>query len=479
MTSGWQAQLELADIQGNILQGYTFPFAQYRFFRVDDPAKARLFIAAVTTRVTTAELWPNHDKPNSAVNIGFTHRGLTALQLPSATVDAFSLDFREGMLARAGLLADRGESAPERWESVWRTGEVHIWISLNATTPEALKARGDWLDGCVSEPGGVTQKALQDAAMRVVNGKPKASEHFGYTDGFGNPPIAGAGPPSTGKTPGGLGKPLPDGDWAPIAAGEFLLGHVNEQGEVAPTPPPAGLFRNGTFMAYRKLHQKVATFRRFLQEEGGRYGDPKLLAAKLVGRWPDGTPLALSPQMPYQGNAGVTKAYTDFRYSDDPEGLRCPLSAHIRRANPRDAMEFGGGALDPALAAQLTARRRIIRRGRPYGAWTPEGEPGDDQAEHGVIFMALNASLEHQFEFIQQRWMNYGSDFRQGNDRDPLAGNQEPEGKFVIPGGVDAPGGHPPHVCFGLPSFVVTRGGDYFFLPSLSALRWIAEGGLR
>jgi Dyp-type peroxidase family len=484
MTCGPQPQLERADIQGNILEGYRLPLAQYRFFRIADPAGGRRFVSAVTTRVTTADYSPGDAKPDPAVNIGFTHRGLTALQLPSEALDGFPLDFRQGMLARVDLLADRGESAPDRWEPMWRTGDVHIWISINAQTPNALEACASWLERCTSAPGGVTEiLPRQDAAMFLVDGKRKSSEHFGYTDGFGNPFVAGADlPRKAGKMPRGLGRPLPNGEWAPIAAGEFLLGHLNEQGEVAPTPHPAGLFRNGTFMVYRKLHQKVATFRRFLEEEGRKYpGGPKLLAAKLVGRWPDGTPLALSPEEPYSPPVNdddrLKKSYTDFRYSADPDGLCCPLSAHIRRANPRDALQFASGqALDPALAAQLTARRRIIRRGLPYGAWIPEDQPADDDGEHGVIFMALNASLEHQFEFVQQRWMNYGSDFRQGNDPDPLAGNRRPEDKLLIPGGADAPGGHPPHICFGLPLFVVTRGGDYFFLPSLSALHWLAEG---
>ena len=188
--------------------------------------------------------------------------------------------------------------------------------------------------------------------------------------------------------------------------------------------------------------------------------------AKFVGRWRDGTPLMKSPDRPDPVVAADDTKNNDFTYASDPDGLVCPHGAHIRRVNPRDSQGFNG---------RLATRRRIVRRGLPYGEWLPEGEPDDGRAR-GIIFMALGASISRQFEFVQQQWVNYGNDFNLGESRDPLIGNNAGEGFFVIPG--QAGTNEPPHFCAKLPSFVTLKGGDYFFLPSLTALRLIASGSI-
>jgi deferrochelatase/peroxidase EfeB len=114
-----------------------------------------------------------------------------------------------------------------------------------------------------------------------------------------------------------------------------------------------------------------------------------------------------------------------------------------------------------------------MRRGVPYGKYVPEGQPVNDTDEHGVIFMALNASIFRQFEFVQQQWIEYGNDARQGNDKDFLLGNHAGKGRYVIQGEADPK--NPPFICGGLPNFVELRGGDYFFMPSLTALAMIAR----
>ena len=153
---------------------------------------------------------------------------------------------------------------------------------------------------------------------------------------------------------------------------------------------------------------------------------------------------------------------TNFRYGDDLHGAKCPFGSHIRRANPRDM-------LDPVLSAHkgsttLVNRRRILRRGLPYL---------DPTGEKGVIFMAGCASIFRQFEFVQQQWMSYGLDFEAGNDTCPLVGGRAQSEKYVIPAG---PANATPFIAANLPEFVTTRGGEYFFLPSLSAIRMIAMG---
>ena len=259
---------------------------------------------------------------------------------------------------------------------------------------------------------------------------------------------------------------MDDGSWAPLATGELLLGYADEAGELPVAPIPHLLANNGTFMVYRKLHQNVATFRRYLEEKGKLYGGGKeKLASKFLGRWRDGTPVELSPDAPNPEIVKDKQRNVNFTFGNDLDGTRCPIGAHVRRTNPRDAFGFNG---------RLVNRRRITRRGLPYGPYVPEDQQVPDHAEHGIIFMALNASLFRQFEFAQQQWVEYGNDARLGNDKDMLIGNHEERDKHMIQG-TDDPN-NPPFVCSGLPNFVELRGGDYFFLPSMTALRMIAAG---
>ncbi len=459
------AEIELPEIQGNVLCGYALPVTRYCHFRFDEPLGARAFVAAVTREVTTAEdkrpdggHWST-SKPESTVNLAFTFRGLAALGLDRPTLAGFPQAFRVGMRVRAPVLVDRGTSAPEQWEPIWLSGEVHACVTLYGSDTVGLETRAAWLEACRQKAGGVTMLQAQDAGALVVDGQLTLKEHFGFTDGFGNPEVAGAGCPSRP----GRGKIMPGGKWAPIATGEFVLGYRNENGEVAVTPEPSQLYRNGTYMVYRKLHENVASFREYVQREGARYpGGPDHLAAKMVGRWQDGTPLELSPDKPDPALGADEQRHNDFVYGGDPTGARCPMGAHIRRANPRDAQGFGG---------ILTNPHRIMRRGVPYGAWTPASQAGDDAADHGIIFVAYNADIENQFEFVQQQWMNYGNDFGLGNDKDPMIGSHLDDDLHVI----GADGRNPLHICRNLPQFVVTRGGEYFFVPSRTALRLLSD----
>jgi Dyp-type peroxidase family len=257
---------------------------------------------------------------------------------------------------------------------------------------------------------------------------------------------------------------LDNGTWAPLATGELLLGYADEAGELPVAPVPHLLASNGTFMVYRKLHQNLATFRAYLEKQAALYpGGKEKLAAKFIGRWRDGTPLELSPDHPDQTIVQDPKRSTNFTYSGDPDGTRCPLGAHMRRVHPRDAFGFNGRLID---------RRRITRRGLPYGRFADENEPVTDSEDRGVIFMALNASLSRQFEFVQQQWIQYGNDARLGNDKDPLLGQHGGHGRFVVQG--DRNPANPPFICSNLPDFVELRGGEYFFIPSITALAMIA-----
>jgi Dyp-type peroxidase family len=452
------SKLNETDIQGFVLRGYNLPFARHLFVHFEDAAKARTFIFRIIPEITTGQHWDS-GKPDSTANIAFTHRGLIALDLPAATLISFPVEFQQSMKDRAAILGDTGRNDPQYWDEVWRDDRVHAWIGINAVSPDALDKRSAELLALMQETGGVTPLDSQDAASIVIDGQITAKEHFGFTDGFGNPDYLGF---QRDSQPG-QGKLMPDGTWAPLATGELLLGYADEAGELPVAPVPHLLASNGTFMVYRKLHQNLATFRSYLDAQATLYaGGKEKLAAKLLGRWRDGTPIELSPDHPDQAITQDPHRNTNFTYAADMEGTRCPIGAHVRRVNPRDAFGFEG---------RLINRRRITRRGLPYGTAAPEGQPVSDADDRGVIFIALNASLSRQFEFVQQQWINYGNDARLGNDKDPIMGSHGDHGRFVVQG--DTTPTNPPFVCNRLPDFVELRGGDYFFLPSITALGMI------
>ncbi len=284
-------------------------------------------------------------------------------------------------------------------------------------------------------------------------------DHFGFYDGIAQPAIEGSG---VAPRPGD-GQPDGRGGWRAVRTGEFLHGYEDEDGRL-PEAPVAPFDRNGTFAVYRKLHMDVAAFRRFVNDV--EYpGGPEQLAAKLVGRWRDGTPLVRSPDQPEPALAADPAAINDFSYAADPDGLRCPIGAHIRRANPRDARGFFDG--------RLSNRHRIIRRGRTYGEPLAPGATEDDGVDRGLIFVCFNASIWRQFETIQALWIDDGDPFGLGPDKDFLIGEPHgTQGKMTIQG-------RPPFFIKPQPRFVTMRGGEYLYRPGMTGLRWLAAAASR
>lgn len=454
-------KLDLSDIQGNVLRGYNLPFARFVFLNFGQAEQARTLLSRLAPLITNATIWDG-DKPSKTLNLAISRSALTALELPIGVINTFPIEFLDGMARRRDVLGDTGPSDPSHWDPIWR-GRVDVWLAINALSDEDRETAFRDVMGLVADSQGAVLLGWQDAGALVIDGRPAPKEHFGYTDGMSQPDFVGGQAidiPGDGK----LGR---HGRWDEIETGEFILGHPNEAGELPLAPSPPVLSKNGTYLVYRKLEQDVRAFRTYVSEQGTRYpGGPEKLMAKFVGRWRDGTPLALSPDKMDPSITSDPNRSNNFTYGDDPQGLKCPIGAHIRRANPRDSNGFNG---------YLATRRRIVRRGLPYGSYVPEGAEIDDQ-ERGVIFMALNASLSRQFEFVQQQWINYGNDFKLGEDRDPLAGGNDSKGRFVIPG--DAGKQEDPFICSQLPSFVKLRGGEYFFVPSLTALRLLAANSI-
>jgi Dyp-type peroxidase family len=444
---------DLGDIQGNVLRGYTYPCAAYLFLRIDDNDQGRALMGRMLPFVTSAEPWTDGPPP-TVMHVALTYAGLAKLGLRQEILDSFPQEFREGMAARAERLGDRGPSAPENWEPGLGTGEAHALVTVYAVDEEKLETARMALK-TVGHEGAVTVVHEQRASA-MEGGK----DHFGFFDGIAQPAIEGGG--VEGRP--GDGSPT-RGGWRDVKAGEFLLGHRDEDGGL-PDAPLAPFDRNGTFMVYRKLAMDVAAFRQAVAKWGELYpGGPDKLMAKIVGRWQDGTPLSVSPDEPDGDVVEDPARINDFKYGDDPAGLKCPLGSHIRRANPRDSEGFFDG--------KLSDRHRIIRRGRPYGPPLPEGVMEDDGAERGLVFVCFQASIWRQFETIQALWVDDGDPFGLGADKDFLIGEPHGNGagKMTIPG-------NPPFIMRPQPRFVTMRGGEYLYRPSISALKWLAEGGV-
>jgi Dyp-type peroxidase family len=372
--------------------------------------------------------------------------------------------------ARARVLDDIGQSAPERW--LWGSEQkpVDVVIICFAATDEVLGADVEkMLDGA----GTAGLKLVVQLPLVIKREGKQAVEHFGFADGISQPVVRGT--------------PRANGHVAPmhlVAPGEFLLGYEDDNGFYPPSPtvPEAQdgggilpaletgredkLFgkkatmrdfgRNGSFMVVRQLEQHVSTFGAYCRhaadlartETGNPNLDPKWVAAKMVGRWQDGSSLVRN-----RNGRPNREPDNDFAFAtEDPQGLQCPLGSHVRRSNPRDSL-----GSDPETQLRINNRHRILRCGRSY----KKGK------EVGLLFMCLNADIERQYEFMQQTWVS--SSLLQGlaGEKDPTIGANEGTGGFSIPVGEGRV------LLRDLPSFVTTRGGGYFFMPSRSSLRYL------
>jgi Dyp-type peroxidase family len=452
--------IDRRDIQGNILEGYTFPHVRHLFAYFPDATRGKRALAELAPLVTLATVWPDGVRPDVALNLGLSYAGLKALGVAEQRLSRFPLAFREGMHARARALGDVSADFEDWWQDPAR---VQLWIWMHGRTRDALEQLAHSVTQRLAGLATLLALAIDGEVLRNADDLP--IEHFGFRDGISGPSVIGS------KTPArpGDGNLAADGEWKPIATGEFLLGHTDESGAIACLADHDTLGDNGSFAVFRKLGQDVAGFRAYLKQQAALLAaiDPGIdeawLAARMVGRQRNGVPL-IRDVLAYDDTAPNA-----FTFGADREGRVCPLGSHIRRANPRDGHTF----------ADAFKRHRILRRGVAFGKALADGEaavaePAESQfSQRGLLFVALNADLERQFEFLQRLYMNDGEAAKQGRDADPLVGSRpEDPSDFVVPG--DAAQARTTMICPKLPQFVKCLGGGYFFLPALHALAELA-----
>jgi deferrochelatase/peroxidase EfeB len=433
--------LELEDIQHFLISRPRALAARYEFLTFRQPAGGREWLKGILDKVGTATALASGNPATRWVTIGFTWNGLRALGVNQASLATFPEEFRQGMAARADVLGTTGANHPDNWVGGLANQELHAIVILFARdVAERERCRQehrDYLQQC----DGV--KLLSSLDMEALPPYTHAHEHFGYRDRLTQSAIEGMGEePAPGSGPA-------------IKPGEFFLGYPDENGPSAGLPQPEVLSRNGSYVAYLRIEEHVGAFRDFLRQHGDTPEQQELVAAKLMGRWRSGAPLVLSPDKDDPELGGDLQRTNDFDYGKmDPHGYGCPLGAHIRRMNPRDT------------AANMQ-RRKMIRRGGTYGPPLPEDKP-EDGVERGIAAFVGCASLIRQFEFAMNVWANDPNFHELGNERDPFVGTQDGSFDITIPKRPIR------KKIVGLPAFTTIRGGAYFFLPGIKALRYLS-----
>jgi Dyp-type peroxidase family len=434
--------LELDDIQHFLLTRPPATAARYAFLAFREASAGRRWLAGLIDKVGCGKSAPLAEAPDSRwVTIAFTWSGLRALGVNELSLATFPDEFRQGMAARSEVLGDTGVNHPDRWVDGLASPSLHAIVILFARDVAERERCVAEYDKYASALTGVELVSTLD--LEATPPFDYAHDHFGYRDRLSQPAIEGTGEAPT------------PGSGAPLKPGEFFLGYPDEEGLCGPLPQPEALSRNGSFLAYRRLEEHVGRFRDFLREHGDTPEEQELVAAKLMGRWRSGAPLVLAPEKDDPTLGADPQRNNDFNYAQmDPHGYAVPLGSHMRRMNPRDT-------------AVNMNRRRMIRRGGTYGPPLPEGMP-DDGVERGIAAFVGCASLVRQFEFAQNVWANDPSFHELGNERDPIIGTQDGTLEYKIPK-------RPIRKrIVGLPAFTTVRGGAYFFLPGIRALRLLA-----
>jgi deferrochelatase/peroxidase EfeB len=484
-----KSTLDLGDIQGFILRGYRMPMVRHFLLTVGVPAAARKMLGRLVngdetdaTQITTAEDWhvgfalgPGDDpaeaprcKPDYCLNVGITWPGLVALEIkdrvPTLAFKSFAA-FIAGAAERANLVGDTGASAPQNWVSEFGKGTDHVLVTLHAINPESMVSYSDRLSALFAEGGAFREIWRTDGAawIEMQDGKPTpcAKVPFGYTDGI-----------SMTTVRGGPERYTPDHQ-QPCEPWLFVL---RDDAENYFVPEPRELGLNGSFAVFKMIKTDVLGFENFLQSNKDKI-DPELLAAKICGRWRNGVPLALSPETDSPPGGISLEQLNNYEYvnadgSGDPKGLRCPVGAHMRRINPRGQPVTGQG--QPGGSNNT---HRLIRRGMPYGPNYDPKQPYDG-IERGLLGYFINSSIENQYEFVLGHWVN-DSEFAGAvrlnpKSKDPMIATQDPaESIFVIP----QANGAPPIKVTGFSTFVTTKAAAYCFLPSITAIKFIAQLG--
>ena len=471
--------LELTDIQGIIIRGYSnMPACEFILAGIKDPQAAKTWLRKICPQITPGD----KKDATSALNIAFTFEGLRVLGLNKDALDSFPIELEDGMTTehKQFFLGDYGSSDPANWE--WGNSNqepVHVLLMLYAVDSAALQELHHRQASMLNEQGLVVIRNLDTSVLY------ERKEHFGFHDGISQPVIKGL---SKTDEPENM-----------VSPGEFILGYKNEYHQYADSPAVSGtqqtaallpavpsapgkydLGKNGTYVVFRQMKQDVELFWNYMEKctltEKGEADRNEMikLAAKMVGRWPGGAPIVICPDKENTDHNNTNV----FNYRKiDSTGLMCPYASHIRRSNPRDALDT-----DRHTSMKVANRHRLLRRGRSYGQPVTETMNPEDilktkniAGERGLHFICFNADIGRQFEFVQNAWINNPKFLGLFDERDPITGNHSHPEEEHHTGTFSIPGKGLRKRYTDVPEFVTVKGGSYFFMPGIKALTYLAS----
>jgi deferrochelatase/peroxidase EfeB len=508
-------KLQLDDIQGLILRGYNFDYIRYLVFTIDSNniPGAREFLGKLLPgsgsplTITSAAPWPNGVKPSYCLNIGITSFGLKMLISPSdySSVQSESFPlfglYDGGAAVNAGAVGDIDNSAPAKWwkrSGGWELpadpkadgSELHVQISIYTKSDEEREAYYNTLLNLI--PAKDKVKALALAFMKDSNPLLTGQNyiHFGYKDSFSQPRLSKV--PWNNKSQRMLLGVSTVDDRPIVPPYHFVITKkYNDGKKTVPNYRAHPLILNGSFAAFRLLYQDVKAFNTFINKTPGV--KPELVAAKMCGRWFDGTPLVVSPTGPNPNLKDFD--YTNFNYlsrtanqqgemQNDASGALCPYAAHIRRTNPRDDNMVTGNQNNTDGTLNYAESRRIMRRAGAYGPdYDVVKDKKDKDIQRGLVGLFICANLASQFQFIMQSWI-IRNGFRttdaspNSSGFDPLFGppndTMQAYNEFDYLSDETTPPAY--KSIDGLERFVRTDGGLYLFLPGIAALKCLSQG---
>ena len=487
------------DIQGDILPGLTKKFEHLLFFVIDDPTTFKDFlktlqVTTMTECIAIANLIKKRKKkgiatlvPTPGLNVAFTFSGLQKTRPEDLDAVAGLAALKAGMAAKQAELADPDAAG---------------WTALGASVPA--------VDGVFIVTGATPAEIANTIALRLApvgaNGwtlvqkqegqvRPNPTEgheHFGYADGVSQPGVRGRIHTNVALHPkNGTEDDQADPGQDLLWPGEFLFGYPGQNPigpdftvKGNPVAPPVPFMKDGAYLVFRRLRQQVPEFDQAVKSAAAGIGaafdgaSADLLGAQLVGRWKSGAPLVKAPLHDNPALAEGTPKVNDFEFGDDRIGLICPWAAHVRKAYPRDDVPFSlPGDPHPAeedvkRAEAFTQTHRMMRRGIAFGPELTEAEAlagaSDPAMPRGLLFKCYVTSIENQFEFVQQQWVNNGDFSEAGAGVDALIGQPNQPASFLGAAPNSKNPAKKPTVTFD--RFVHMEGGEYFFAPSISAL---------
>jgi Dyp-type peroxidase family len=509
--------LEIKKIQANIAPGFKLPFQSLVGVKVPAIKTGARLIEQVLPKITPMSTAIDYhqrrvskaketrqfglmsyelvEKDFFWLNLAFGRHFIKAC--PHVELTDLGEAFSQGMNNRSALLGDpmdpKSPGSNRKWKAGAKDKEADIFFICAAPDALSLQNGTNWLLAEIKKAG--AKVLYQEKGERLAD----EAEHFGFKDGISQPELRGLvssdpNPVFFAERKFSKGN---DDDYQPefsapgdilIWPGQFIFGYSRQSGKSFRQPDAADQMKikpsikNGSFLAYRRLNQDVAGFYQKTDENAkmfaqydSHYNDPDYLRSKIVGRFKDGQSLLFDTPVPNSLTnhfafssplpaMTLKDGQTVHNPAADPLAAKCPFFAHTRKVNPRDAATNFGTAAD-------SLKFRILRRGISFGPPYDHQNPAspNNKAERGLLFLSYQTSLEDQFEFLLNNWVNSPINPEDGKGYDLLVGQNNGNPRFA-----ELTVGQTTQRLEFIDAYITPTGGEYFFVPSIELLHLIS-----